>query len=271
MSTGRHTTGLGGFNPRAREGRDRASPPSRRRAWVSIHAPARGATRPRGPARRSRSCFNPRAREGRDLAPVAGEFAQKLVSIHAPARGATHRHPRKREAAAVSIHAPARGATSARSFCVEHSSFQSTRPRGARRLVFREEEYWDKFQSTRPRGARRTETRQPRSGAVFQSTRPRGARPGRRWQGPRMEPVSIHAPARGATVSNVYTVTTDVFQSTRPRGARLVTPMSSSFWDTVSIHAPARGATFLHDLCLGGGVVSIHAPARGATKSPVRG
>ena len=55
------------FNPRAREGRDVPPVPWRRGAWiVSIHAPARGATRAPQPYR------NP-----------------SIVSIHAPARGAT--------------------------------------------------------------------------------------------------------------------------------------------------------------------------------------
>ena len=58
--------GGAGFNPRARAGRDVWTAPSRRSATVSIHAPARGATR------------------GLELY----HTAQK-VSIHAPARGAT--------------------------------------------------------------------------------------------------------------------------------------------------------------------------------------
>ncbi len=76
------------FNPRAREGRDKAF------------------------TLRFTVCpsFNPRAREGRD--------GQRLtdatfinVSIHAPARGATLERLDKPEAVIVSIHAPARGAT----------------------------------------------------------------------------------------------------------------------------------------------------------------
>ena len=78
----------GCFNPRARAGRDhhRACHPGY--YAVSIHAPARGATRRRKQI-----------------------MANSSVSIHAPARGATRRarHPRPR--CRVSIHAPARGAT----------------------------------------------------------------------------------------------------------------------------------------------------------------
>ncbi len=100
-----------GFNPRARTGRDAwISARQRPSSWfqstrphgarpvgpgrlgilrmVSIHAPARGATRAAGPPSRS---FR--------------------VSIHAPARGATLPGQLLGHVAAVSIHAPARGAT----------------------------------------------------------------------------------------------------------------------------------------------------------------
>ena len=102
---------------------------------VSIHAPARGATRgtsgvviflgfqstrPRG-ARlfqveysfRHLAGFNPRAREGRDENNIVANIA-----------------------VAVSIHAPARGATSlSRLRFSIITLFQSTRPRGARPAI----------------------------------------------------------------------------------------------------------------------------------------
>tara|TARA_Y100001001_G_scaffold151220_1_gene162596 strand:- start:10520 stop:10771 length:252 start_codon:yes stop_codon:yes gene_type:complete len=56
--------------------------------------------------------------------------------------------------------------------------------------------------------------------------------------------VSIHAPARGATVWNVAA------------GPSI----------QVSIHAPARGATARHGVDRRRRRVSIHAPARGATQ-----
>ena len=78
-----------GFNPRARTGRDRGRGSNGYGVLtVSIHAPARGATRD-----------------------FRGAIIKLFVSIHAPARGATPScsvSPRKR---CVSIHAPARGAT----------------------------------------------------------------------------------------------------------------------------------------------------------------
>ena len=55
--------------------------------------------------------------------------------------------------------------------------------------------------------------------------------------------VSIHAPARGATSREEARPHTKKFQSTRPRGARPCTPPARGQETPVSIHAPARGAT----------------------------
>ena len=119
------------------------------------------------------------------------------------------------------------------------------------------------FQSTRPRGARRMVVEGGVSDSQFQSTRPRGARPVRqqpivsqRCFNPRahvgrddleelayfIQDVSIHAPTWGATEAANFDWFAQVFQSTRPRGARQKeTGFYSSF--DVSIHAPTWGAT----------------------------
>ncbi len=104
---------FGGFNPRARRGRDRRKlKANRERVWFQSTRP-QGArlflklslevvlsfqsTRPQG-ARLIRSlmqremrCFNPRARRGRDTSvkASAGRIYSD-VSIHAPAGGATY-------------------------------------------------------------------------------------------------------------------------------------------------------------------------------------
>ncbi len=77
------------------------------------------------------------------------------------------------------------------------------------------------FQSTRPRGARPIALQMEWCKSRFQSTRPRGAR---RWALPfrTLSGVSIHAPARGATLIPREYLIPDEFQSTRPRGARLL-------------------------------------------------
>ncbi len=78
--------------------------------------------------------------------------------------------------------------------------------------------------------------------------------------------VSIHAPARGATLSATLYAPDDVRFNPRPRaGGDHGNGTSQAGNVRVSIHAPARGATNY----IGKGrlvyVVSIHAPARGAT------
>ena len=169
----------------------------------------------------------------------------------------------------VSIHAPARGATRAIRRRIPQGFYP--RPRGGGDLVTALWIIRSMFQSTPPRGGRRDPGCPPGITLSFQSTPPRG---GRRlingWGGGRTtRPVSIHAPARGAT-----------------------DPCTG--WGTgiyVSIHAPARGATWaqkvskkskeecfnprpraggdLRNLMAGGigSKVSIHAPARGATQT----
>ena len=123
------------FNSRAREGRDYFPPSNQIAHYVSIHAPARGATslrpiwsyppltfqftRPRGARPES-----PRKRPN--------DYA---VSIHAPARGATLGLEQFSNDVWVSIHAPARGATGRVKRNIHPLWFQFTRPRGARRHI----------------------------------------------------------------------------------------------------------------------------------------
>ena len=78
------------------------------------------------------------------------------------------------------------------------------------------------FQSTHPRGVRRHQQALADAQIGFQSTHPRGVRQLRRQNDGRHEPVSIHAPAWGATAG-----------SAKQWRCRL----------PVSIHAPAWGAT----------------------------
>ena len=79
---------------------------------VSIHAPAWGATAKASQRGLLPASFNPRARVGRDF-PGCFSAADTLdVSIHAPAWGATVAYLPRAVNPAVSIHAPAWGATS---------------------------------------------------------------------------------------------------------------------------------------------------------------
>jgi len=76
--------------------------------------------------------------------------------------------------------------------------------------------------------------------------------------------VSIHAPAKGATKTLQEQLRFYMFQSTPPRRGRLkVVNQLYSF--LVSIHAPAKGATKRVHTDVDIVSVSIHAPAKGAT------
>ncbi len=101
------------------------------------------------------------------------------------------------------------------------------------------------FQFTHPRGVRLGGMVTKEGSFKFQFTHPRGVR---LQGGGAVEPhlhVSIHAPARGATVP----------------------PPHGGLKGAVSIHAPAKGATGDLDCHSVSPIVSIHAPAKGATHS----
>ena len=100
-------------------------------AYVSIHAPAWGATKHRARHENLDLRFNPRARVGRDCLCQPGR-RDRYVSIHAPAWGATAQYNQDIAKTKVSIHAPAWGATELSCIDVLTVLFQSTRPRGAR-------------------------------------------------------------------------------------------------------------------------------------------
>ena len=171
-------TVLGGFNPRARVGRDSDS----------------------GNGSNATHCFNPRARVGRDRQPRRDRVLAERVSIHAPAWGATSLDPRHSMPAHVSIHAPAWGATSCRRSSSSSRGFNPRARVGRDAIPFSRRPAKLVFQSTRPRGARRLPSRIAlRTIESFQSTRPRGARPRRRLGNCSASTVSIHAPAWGAT------------------------------------------------------------------------
>src|SRR5690606_29453124 len=99
----------------------------------------------------------------------------------------------------ISIHAPARGATYPLPHGLSSSGFQSTLPHGERRSRSKRISKTKKFQSTLPHGERLDATD---SSSLISF-------------------ISIHAPARGATMFSV---------DARRAGS-------------ISIHAPARGAT----------------------------
>jgi len=212
------------------------------------------------------------------------------VSIHAPAKGATHRHhkvhiahqrfqstpPRRgrrhgrgqaRASISVSIHAPAKGATEACSRSASAFVGFNPRPRegGDVYALIVCHASLSVFQSTPPRRGRpfaayqdhnftRVSIHAPAKGATLDS----GLRPPSRC-------VSIHAPAKGATFRDLQELSLPLFQSTPPRRGRLSRPRVLHLETRGFNPRPREGG----DPCKNGyhvvTLVSIHAPAKGAT------
>ena len=210
---------------------------------VSIHAPAWGATG-NPPCWRDTPCFNPRARVGRDPYFLMSRRAMSWFQSTRP-RGA---RPGSRIAQVERRYSFNPRARVGRDFDTRADALQAAgfNPRAR---VGRDPNTWhalvrqDWFQSTRPRGARRPDAR----------------------RSAHLPPVSIHAPAWGATrrchlpcQPCEVSIHAPAWGATRPR-VSLPAP------EQVSIHAPAWGATPEKASLPGHMRVSIHAPAWGAT------
>ncbi len=232
------------------------------RGVISIHAPARGATIRGRPGGYPHQDFNPRSREGSDCFLLLSGYVSKNFN------------PRSREGSDSFFH-PTRSPV---------VRFQSTLPRGERLSVLEDIKIAHDISIHAPaRGA--TESRVTKNNIIV---------------------ISIHAPARGATMTSPGSrwpigyfnprsregsdwrhkdtgYKRFKFQSTLPRGV-----LFRSMRRRISIHAPARGATPKGVRQVLGRVdfnprsregsdstgiamcqvhidISIHAPARGAT------
>ena len=181
-----------------------ATPAARRQAGrmsISIHAPARGATQHLvGQGSEQVISIHAPAR-GATFTPPAFLSASSTISIHAPARGATQTVSAESVHVAISIHAPARGATAflAQVFQITGIISIHAPARGATRQQL--SPYPSaQFQSTLPRGERLVPCGIVIKGTRFQSTLPRGERPRPGHTADTAHQISIHAPARGATI-----------------------------------------------------------------------
>ena len=121
-----------------------STPPRRRRQLVkrpdllitdvSIHAPAKEATRQHRQDRVPRMCFNPRPREGGDTEDIIPDTSLSSFNPR-PREGGDLQHPDARNGGFfVSIHAPAKEATNGNVDTALDDMFQSTPPRRRRRL-----------------------------------------------------------------------------------------------------------------------------------------
>ena len=99
----------------------------------------------------------------------------------------------------ISIHASAREATKWPQATRKLVEFQSTPPRGRRRLTDALSDLAYSFQSTPPRGRRHDCLKKLEEAQKFQSTPPRGRRPPTSWKSATASRISIHASAREAT------------------------------------------------------------------------
>ena len=210
------------FNPRSRarsdlDGRGGLTMSLR----VSIHAPARGATRPSGTFRPGKRCFNPRSRARSDGGDGTGPLIKSMfqstlpreerqkppsraagmrgVSIHAPARGATGVRRQVERIGEVSIHAPARGATRRHALRAAHARCFNPRSRARSDVHCRRP--WPPFD-------------------VFQSTLPREERPARRMATPARRCFNPRSRARSDRRRANRVRSPQGFQSTLPREER---------------------------------------------------
>ena len=216
------------------------------RRYVSIHAPAWGATSATASRGWSRRSFNPRTRVGCDI--HGAEYNPRIisVSIHAPAWGATAVRFRRNLIAVVSIHAPAWGATSPPSQGAPSWAGFNPRTRvGCDSSLSLNTIYLPFCFNPRTRvGCDAQVSGLPFAACWFQSTHPRGVRPWVRRTRLPARGVSIHAPAWGATRRrSVMGDLVLLFQSTHPRGVRHSEQSNNRHQKSVSIHAPAWGAT----------------------------
>ena len=235
---------------------------------VSIHAPARGATANGADATTKPALFQSTPPHGGR--PVMLGPCRTLIKWFqsTPPHGGRLCVWLSGLGGRVSIHAPARGATRVGSCRPAEQLFQSTPPHGGR-LSERAggAQLSSQFQSTPPHGGRldfhlvngviyeTVSIHAPARGAtmdlVFEAWG---------WK------VSIHAPARGATGRRRWRWRNGSRFNPRPRTGGDPGPRCRRIAVRVSIHAPARGATVLgHGHVDHGHGVSIHAPARGAT------
>ena len=102
---------------------------------------------------------------------------------------------------------------------------------------------------------------------MFQSTPPREGRQPSLSNSGKAKSVSIHAPARGATVDHDSWAVLKEFQSTPPREGRRDTQTTSALSIMFQSTPPREGRRITRLKCNKIYIVSIHAPARGATHS----
>ena len=229
------------FNPRSREGSDAQCLQNILVRYISIHAPAKGATFSRSRHTACRCYFNPRSREGSDTV-QAGNAAAQHISIHAPAKGATcaGRPPELSVKFQSTLPRRERPGSTYRMRC--GILFQSTLPRRERRDVSCPADRQRDFNPRSREGSDENSHRTAEAVMAFQSTLPRRER-------------------LDKYLDHLREVT---FQSTLPRRERH--KIGCKRQRNINFNPRSREGS---DACLLAIVrtndISIHAPAKGAT------
>ena len=165
----------------------------------------------------------------------------------------------------VSIHAPAKGATGITNGIKRFNDCFNPRSReGSDQGDGREVCERLRFQSTLPRRERRITNGIKRFNDVSIHAPAKGATIIVNYIATLIS-VSIHAPAKGATQSNQLKQLKKLCFNPRSREGSDNCPACNYAWIAVSIHAPAKGATTGKEVMRHTPYVSIHAPAKGAT------
>ena len=164
--------------------------------------------------------FNPRSREGSD-ALFSCFYTFLFISIHAPAKGATTGRWTADLQFDISIHAPAKGATPNGYGSVHKlSGFQSTLPRRERPVGLHHEGRGTYFNPRSREGSDMLSVIKTYVSLYFNPRSREGSDQTLKCN-PFLLPISIHAPAKGATSLFRPHPDTAVFQSTLPRRERL--------------------------------------------------
>ena len=167
--------------------------------------------------------FNPRPPRGGRRVWVGIVMINQMISIHAPREGGDYYYRnRAPEINLISIHAPREGGDwDSCETAADSSAFQSTPPaRGATWLRRGLHPQAQHFNPRPPRGGATGGTWHSRHGPYISIHAPREGGDYVFAPGPRHFMISIHAPARGATVSSWKIDIQKQFQSTPPaRGA----------------------------------------------------
>ena len=164
------------FNPRSREGSDLRHNSHAVISRISIHAPAKGATR----VPRRADSFVP-------------------ISIHAPVKGATQPRCNAVLTCGISIHAPAKGATHSEDVKRDiHENFNPRSREGSDESSNRSTNCADNFNPHSREGSDAVLTLEDFGLEDF-NPRSREGNDDERGRGAATDPISIHAPAKGAT------------------------------------------------------------------------